>query len=682
MKIPYIPRDLSWLSFNERVFQEATDKSVPLIERIKFLGIFSSNLDEFFRVRVATLKRLSEIKKNARDFLGENPVRLLKQIYRRVRLQQKQVEMVYESIVSELAEEQIFIINENQLDNEQADFVRKYFHEYVLPTLAPVMIDTAPKFPYLSDAAIYFAVKLWKKSTGDQNLKYAVFRIPTNVLPRFIVLPKKKSDSRHIIMLDDIIRYCLKEVFAVLDIDRAEAYTIKITRDAELTMDNDLSKNILEKLEKSLKQRKKGLPVRMVYDKAMPKDLLKFIIKKMKKGTDLIPGGRYHNFKDFMKFPSVGRRDLLYHNPKPLEHHDLKKTRSIFSVIRKKDVLLCYPYQSFNHLIDWLREASIDPQVTSIKITCYRLAENSNIVHILTNAVKNGKEVTVIVELQARFDEEANIYWANQLKEEGAKVIYGVSGLKIHSKLLLISRNENNVHTQYAYIGTGNFNEDTAKLYSDIALLTAAPEVTIEISKLFNYYVNNINIAAYKRVLVAPFFMRKKFIKYIQREIDNAENGKEAYIILKLNSLVDQEMVKKLYQAGQSGVKIKMIVRGSCSIVPGIKNISDNIEIISIVDKYLEHSRVIIFCNGGHERVYISSADWMYRNLDNRSEVAVPIYDSKLIKQIKDMLNIQFHDSRKARIMDARQSNLYKPASSGNKTVRAQIATYNYLKNL
>lgn len=681
MKIPYIPRDLSWLSFNERVFQEATDKSVPLIERIKFLGIFSNNLDEFFRVRVATLKRLTEIKKNVRDFLGENPVRLLKQIYDRVKAQQKQVEAAYKALVQELAEQNIFIIDETQLDKEQSEYVRKYFYEHVLPTLAPVMIDTAPKFPYLSDAAIYLAIKIRKRRTVGNNVNYAVLRIPTNVLHRFIVFPKRKSESRHIIMLDDIIRYCLKEVFAVMDIEKADAYTIKITRDAELTMDNDLSKSILEKLEKSLKQRKKGLPVRMVYDSAMPKDLLKFITKKMKKGVDLIPGGRYHNFKDFIKFPNIGRRDLLYHNPKPLPHPDLKASRSIFTVVRKKDVLLNYPYQSFNHLIDWLREASIDSKVTAIKITCYRLAESSNIVHILTNAIKNGKQVTVVVELQARFDEEANIYWANQLKDEGAQVIYGISGLKIHSKLLLISRKEKADTVNYAYISTGNFNEDTAKLYSDLALLTANKDIANEVGKVFSYYGDSVNTGTYKHLLVAPFYMRKKFIKYINREIKNAEAGKDAYIILKLNSLVDQEMVKKLYQAGQAGVKIKLIVRGSCSIMPGIKNISDNIEIMSIVDKYLEHSRIIIFCNGGDEKIYLSSADWMYRNLDNRNEVAVPIYDPRIRKEIKALLNIQFADNIKARMIDAEQGNVYKTGAHGSKALRAQTETYSFLKN-
>ena len=589
---------------------------------------------------------------------------------------------MYESLVKELAKEKIYIIDEKQLDADHAEFVHKYFHEHVLPTLAPVMIDSAPKFPYLSDKAIYLAVKMWKKSVGQKSVKYAVLRVPTDVLPRFIVFPKlKRNESRYIILLDNVIRFCLKEVFAIFDIDEADAYTIKITRDAELDIDTDLSKSMLEKIEKSLKQRKKGDPVRLVYDNTIPKDLLQFITKKMKKGVNLIPGGRYHNFRDFIKFPSVGHRDLLYHNPRPIVHPEFDKAKSLFAVIRKRDVLLSYPYQSFNHLIDLLREASIDPKVTAIKMTLYRLAENSNIMHILTNAIKNGKSVTAMVELQARFDEEANIYWANQLKDEGAEIIYGISGLKVHCKLLLITRQEGNESVQYAYLGTGNFNENTAKLYTDLALLTTDKKITDEASKVFNFFSNNFRIGSYKHLLMAPFFMRKKLIKYIQREIKNAAAGKEAYITLKLNSLVDQEIIKKLYQASQAGVIIKMMIRGSCSLVPGVKGISENIQAYSIIDKYLEHSRVLIFCNGGDEKIYISSADWMSRNFDQRCEVAIPIYDRKIQAEIKALLDIQFRDNTKARVIDAQQSNIYKFAVSGAKKVRSQDEIYNYFKS-
>ena len=681
MKTKYIPRDISWLSFNERVFQEATDKTVPLIERMKFLGIFSSNLDEFFRVRVATLTRLVAVKKGVSEFIGEDPAKLLKQIHKKVLEQQQEVENVYHAIVKELATHKVFIVDEKNLTKDQSAFVLKYFHENVLPTLAPVMIETAPNFPYLNDKSIYFAVKLYRKGELKKGMKYALIHIPTDVLPRFVVLPRQ-GESRNIILLDNVIRFCLNELFAVLEIDSAEAYTIKLTRDAELDIDQDLSKSIVEKIEKSVKDRKKGEPVRLVYDREIPKDLLDFIIKKikLKRALSLIPGGRYHNFRDFINFPKVGNRELLYNYPAPLPHPELSKARSLFSVIKKKDILLCYPYQSFNHVIDLLREASIDPKVTSIKITLYRLAKKSSIAYILTNALKNGKSVTVVVELQARFDEEANIFWAKQLKEEGAEVIYGISGLKVHSKLLLISRMEGNDSVTYGHIGTGNFNEDTAKLYSDCTLLTSDKKITGEIAKVFNFYSNNFKIGHYDHLLVSPFFMRKKFIKYINKEIKNAEAGNEAYITLKLNSLVDNELIKKLYQASEAGVKIKLILRSNCSLIPGIKGMSENIEAISIVDKYLEHSRILIFCNGGDERIYLTSADWMYRNLDLRNEIAVPIYDKKVREKLKKIIDIQLHDNTKARILDEKQDNLYKPALPGEKKVRAQDEIYTYFK--
>src|SRR6201998_3774309 len=684
MKPKYIPRDISWLSFNERVFQEATDKTVPLIERIKFLGIFSSNLDEFFRVRVATLKRLLEVKKNAKEVMGENPRKLLKLIHKTVIEQQKKVDEVYTALVKELEDQKIFIINEKKLTQDQQSFVEKYFHEKVLPTLAPIMIDAIPKFPFLSDKAIYFAIKLSKKEKNPKGIKYALIQIPTHLLPRFIVLPKKlRSENRYIILLDDIIRFCLKEVFSVISSDEASAYTIKLTRDAELDIDQDFSKSIVEKIQASVKQRKTGDPVRLVYDREIPPDLLQFITKKIKakKSLTLIPGGRYHNFRDFMKFPNVGHSDLLYHHSSPLPHPDLQNVKSIFSVIRKKDVLLSYPYQSFNYIIDMLREASIDPKVISIKMTLYRVAENSNICMTLINALKNGKAVSVVVELQARFDEESNLYWANQLKEEGAEVIYGIAGLKVHSKLLLITRKEEKDFIDYVHIGTGNFNENTAAMYCDHSLLTSDERITEEVGKVFHFYHNNFHIGNYKHLLVSPFTMREKLVKYISREIKNAKAGKEAYITLKLNSLVDTEVVEKLYKASQAGVKIKLIIRGSCSVIPGVKGLSENIEAISIVDKCLEHARVLIFCNEGDEKIYITSADWMYRNFDLRNEIAVPIYDEKIRKDLKNILAIQFSDNTKARILDADQNNMYKFALPGAKKVRAQNEIYNYFKS-
>jgi polyphosphate kinase len=682
MKTKYIPREISWLSFNERVLQEAQDKTVPLIDRMKFLGIFSNNLDEFFRVRVATLKRMVEFKKKAKEAIGESPSKILKQIHKIVIRQQAKFEETYKEIIKGLASNNIFIVNEKQLDEEQAVFVKKYFDETVLPTLVPIMIDTSPKFPYLKDKSIYLAVKLSKKEEGSKGTKYSLIQIPTGVLSRFLVFPKKE-DKRYVILLDDVIRFCLKDVFSSFDFDKAEAYTIKLTRDAELDIDNDLSKSISEKIEKSLKQRKKGKLVRLVYDSDIPSDLLNFITKKikMKKSSNLLAGGRYHNFRDFINFPKVGSRELQYNPMKPLPHPDLAKAKSLFTVIRRKDILLSYPYQSFNHIIDLLREASIDPKVTSIKITLYRVAENSNIISALTNAIKNGKSVTVVVELQARFDEEANIFWANQLKEEGTNVIYGVPGLKVHSKLFLITRKEEKGPVDYALIGTGNFNEDTAKLYCDHSLLTADERITEEVEKVFNFFSNNFKTGNYKHLVVSPFYMRKRFAKLINHEIENAELGKEAYIILKLNALADRDLVKKLYQASNAGVKVKLIARSSCSVVPGIKNQSENIEAVSIVDKLLEHARLFVFCNDGDEKIFLSSADWMLRNFDQRNETAVPIYDNKIKKELKAILDIQLSDNIKARIIDKEQSNKYKFALAGEKKVRAQDEIYNYFKN-
>jgi len=682
MKSKYIAREISWLSFNGRVLQEAEDKTVPLIERMKFLGIFSNNLDEFFRVRVATLKRMIEFKKKAKEAIGENPSKILKQIHKIVIKQQIKFEETYKDIIKSLESHNIFFVNEKQLDEEQAAFVSKYFAETVLPTLVPVMIDTSPKFPYLKDKSIYLAVKLSKKEEGSKVIKYSLIQIPTDVLSRFFVFPKKE-DKRYVILLDDVIRFCLQDVFSIFDFDKAEAYTIKLTRDAELDIDNDLSKSISEKIEKSLKQRKKGKLVRLIYDKDIPSDLLNFITKKikMKKSSSLLPGGRYHNFRDFINFPKVGSRELQYTPIKSLLHPDLGNAKSLFKIIRRKDILLSYPYQSFNHIIDLLREASIDPKVTSIKISLYRVAENSNIVSALTNAIKNGKSVTVVVELQARFDEEANIFWANQLKEEGATVIYGVLGLKVHSKIFLITRKEEKGPVDYAHIGTGNFNEETAKIYCDHSLLTSDVRITEEVAKVFNFFSNNFKTGNYKHLVVSPFFMRKRFTKLINREIENAELGKEAYIILKLNSLVDKDIIRKLYQAGEAGVKIKLITRSNCSVVPGVKDQSENIEAISIVDKLLEHARVFVFCNDGDEKFYLSSADWMVRNFDQRNETAVPIYDNKIKKELKTILDLQLSDNTKARIIDKEQSNNYKLALAGEKKVRAQDEIYNYFKN-
>lgn len=680
-KTPYINREISWLSFNERVLQEAADASTPLIERLKFLGIFSNNRDEFYRVRVATINRLTKLGKKAISVYGDDPKELLVKLQRKVIEQQKSFEEIYQDLLIQLAKQNVFIINEKQLSLNQQQYVKTYFHDEVVSTLFPILVDEHKSFPYMKDKSGYLFVRLIANSPRKKN-KYALIEIPANSTSRFVILPAEKN-KQYIILLDDVIRFNVNEMFSVFGYTTKEAINIKLTRDAELDIDQDVSKSMLEKISKGVKDRKKGQPVRFVYDSTMSKEMLSFIMKKlgMDKKDNAIPGGRYHNFKDFIKFPTIGDKKLVYNHPHPLNHKYLLNTdQTILSVVKEKDILLHYPYHSFNHIITLLREASLDPTVESIKITFYRVADSSKIANALINAIKNGKKVTVLVELQARFDESNNIYWANKLQEEGATVIYGVPGLKVHSKLFLITTKVNGKEVKYAHIGTGNFNEKTARIYTDFSLLTADKNITDEISKVFDFYSNNFKTGEYKHLAVAPFFMRQTFVNLIDKEISNAKAGKMAYMTLKMNSLVDKDMIAKLYEASQAGVKITLIVRGICSLVTEIQGFSDNIKAYSIVDKYLEHARVFIFANSGNEKMYITSADWMSRNLDSRSEVAVPILSSEVKQQIKDIINIQLSGNTKVRILDRLQQNIYVKAKPGQKKIRVQDEIYNYLK--
>ncbi|MFO0320874.1 MAG: polyphosphate kinase 1 [Bacteroidota bacterium] len=679
-KAPFINREISWLSFNERVLQEASDKLTPLIERLKFLGIFSNNRDEFYRVRVATINRLSKLGKKARIIYGEDPKELLVQLQKKVIEQQNHFEKIYSDLLIQLAKKNVFIINEKQLNQKQALYVKDYFRNKVISTLFPILVDENKPFPYMKDKSGYLFVRLIG-NTSVKKSKYALIEIPASSSSRFVILPSERQ-KEYIILLDDVIRFNVNEIFSVFGYTAKEAINIKLTRDAELDIDQDVSKSMLEKISKSVKDRKKGLPVRFVYDNTMSREMLSFIMKKlgMDKKDNAIPGGRYHNFKDFIKFPTVGHNNLVFNHPRPLDHKYLYKiNQSILSVIRQKDILLHYPYHTFNHIITLLREASLDPTVESIKITFYRIADSSKIANALINAIKNGKKVTVLVELQARFDEENNIYWANKLQEEGATVIYGVPGLKVHSKLFLITARFAGKEIKYAHIGTGNFNENTARVYTDFSLLTADNNITSEISMIFDFYSNNFKTGTYKNLAVAPFFMRQTFINLIDKEIANAKAQKTAYMILKMNSLVDKEMIEKLYEASQAGVKITLIVRGICSLVTEIEGFSDHIKAYSIVDKYLEHARVFIFANEGDEKIYISSADWMSRNLDSRSEVAVPILSTEIKKQIRDIINIQLSGNTKVRILDRLQQNLYVKPKQNEKKIRVQDEVYQYL---
>lgn len=674
----YIPKEISWLSFNERVLQEAENKEVPLLERFKFMGIYSNNLDEYFRVRVATLKRISMFGPKSRSILGYSPKTALKKVHDIVLVQNTRFEKNYGRLLKELESHKIHIINELALNHEQSLFVQDFFHKEVRTRLMPFLIEKNSALPNLTDDAIYLAVQLTKKES--EKKKYALLEVPTAILPRFVLLPETGED-KFIIFLDDIIRFGLKEIFFIFDFDEISAYTIKLTKDAELEIADDISESYIDKISKSLQQRKLGTPVRFIYDRCIPDDLLKLMKKKLNLGVDdvIIPSNRYHNFKDFMKFPKLGQANFYYEHLTPIQHRDISQGKSILSVIKKKDIMLFFPYHPFDHFIDILREASIDTAVTSIHITLYRLARNSSVINALLNAVRNGKEVTTVVELQARFDEEANINWGNKLLEEGVKVIYGVPGLKVHSKLCLITRVKGDSTERFAAVGTGNFNEDTATVYTDHLLLTTNKKITNEVYKAFNFFSINYKKDSFYHLLLSPFFLRNKVTMMIEREIKNAREGKKAYIYMKLNNLTDAEIIEYLYKAGSAGVKIRLIVRGMLSLVPGVKNLSENIRAIGIVDRFLEHSRFMIFCNGGIEQVYISSADLMPRNLDHRIEVTCPIFDKNIKLELREIFDIQWNDNVKGRIFDESQSNKF--MECGKKKIHSQIEVFNYLKN-
>ncbi len=676
----YINREISWLSFNSRVLQEANDPNVPLMERIKFLAIFSSNLDEFFRVRVATLKRLMQLGNKSQLLIEDDPAFTLNQIQKIVAQQQLCFEEYYQAILDELHQQNMTIVNSSQLNEEQREFVLSYFHENVRPAIVPLMASQLSKFPFLDEQSVYLAIHLEKKKSSNHKAEYALVEVPIGELSRFIVLPGQEGTTT-VMLLEELVALGLPEVFSILDFKVKEVFPIKITKDAELDIEDNVTKSFVETISKSVKRRTKGQPVRLTYDSNTSEEFLKFLKKRLglSDHDTLVPERRYLNFKDFMKFPKLGPKALQYKPTPPLPHKAIQIGKSLLSTIREHDILLHYPYQSFNYMIDLLREAAIDPNVTSIRMTLYRVAEQSKIVNALSHAVKNGKTVTVLFEFRARFDEEANIYWANQLIEDGARVIYGIPELKVHAKLCLITRKERGQTVRYATIGTGNFNEDTARLYSDHTLFTADKRLTSEVKAVFDFLKTNYKLSTYKHLIVSPFFMRDQYKELILREIKHAEAGKEAYILVKLNSLMDQGMVDLLYNASQNGVSIRLIVRGICSIIPGIPGLSENIEAISIVDKFLEHSRIFIFCNGGKEKYYISSADWMTRNLDHRVEVSCPIYDKQLQQELRQYFEIQWSDTVKARLLDETQTNQYRHIPDVP-PVRSQEAIYEFLK--
>lgn len=688
----YIDREKSWLAFNARVLQEAADESVPLLDRLRFLGIFSNNLDEFFRVRFAAIRRLSLTGETGEKVLGGiSAQKLLKQITEIVIIQQTESLRVLEIIEQKLEKEGIIIINETQLKDEHKDFVHDFFIQKVSPELVTIILNDLAEFPLLKDTAGYLAIKLVMKNDEKpkilglvkpkKEVRYAIIEIPKNI-NRIVVLPSN-DDKQYLMLLDDVIRYNLSSIFNIFDYESISAHMIKITRDAQLDIDSDMSKSMMEKIASSVKDRRVGEPVRFVYDTNIGKDTLSFFLSHMNidSSDSIIPGGRYHNRRDYMDFPNLGRYDLLYQQKAPLPIEGLSLEGSILTRIAKKDHLISAPYQSYAYLIKFLREAALDPKVSAIKITLYRLAKNSQIISSLINAAKNGKRVVVQIELQARFDEANNISYAEQMQQEGIELIFGLKGLKVHSKICLVERIQDGKLKRYGFISTGNFNESTARVYTDVTLLTSHQQILKDVSKIFEFFDINYRLHRYKHLIVSPHYSRARLCKLIDREILNAQAGNTAFISLKMNSLSDFAMIDKLYDASNAGVKIRLQIRGICSLIPGVKGMSENIEAISIVDNYLEHSRIFIFGNNNNPEVFISSADFMTRNLDGRVEVTCPIYDDEIKKQLIDNFNVGWKGNVKARFHSEKLDNKYRVRKDSEPIFRAQQETYNYYKS-
>jgi polyphosphate kinase len=671
----FVPRELSWLSFNARVLQESANPEVPVIERLRYLGIFSNNLDEFFRVRVAEVRRLASVvtASNMQQYQD-----LLAEIQEGVAELQQEFDKNYTIVLKELAKRRIFIVNEEQLDEGQAEFVREYFRTTVLPELEPILLTEARAFGHLTDESIYLAVDI--KSGEDYS--YALVEVPTDRLDRFVQIPKKKGKAGKVfIVLENIIRFCMPEVFrGVIPVDKSAAYTIKFSRDAEIELDPSISASLIEKMERSLKARRRAEAVRFVYDSALPQRFLDYLVKRFNLGKydSLIGGGRYHNSKDFMSFPNLGPKYLEFKPLPPVRIERLDQDGNIFERIREKDVFLYYPYHPFDYVTDLLKTAALDPGVRSIKICLYRVSKKSQVCDALVNAVLNGKSVLAVVELQARFDEEANITWAQQLAEAGVEVMFGVPGLKVHSKLLLIERAEHGERRLYSHIGTGNFNEKTARVYTDFSLLTCNQQIGKDVRNVFDFLRYNYKRPTFKHLLVSPHSTRSGIGELIDREIANARAGYRASMTLKCNNLVDRETVMKLYEASEAGVEVRLILRGMCSLLPSVKGLSDNIQGISIVDRFLEHPRVYAFYNRGNPDYLIGSADLMTRNLDYRVEVLCPLLDEDAKKMVQDILDLQWHDNVKSRIIDQDQVNKMVPRKSGAR-IRSQEAIHTYL---
>ncbi len=678
--IPYIHRDISWLAFNYRVLQEAKDPSVPLFERMKFLAIYSSNLDEFFKVRVANHRSLLRTGKKTRAALDFEPSDILEKILKIVNAQQEEFSKIFEKqIVPALKKIGINILRRKMLNEDQIEFIESYFNDNMLPFVQPVLLVEDKIKPFLNTGSLYLAMHLQDKSNKKDNPQYALVKIPSDHLPRFIELSPQVEGQHDIIVLDDIVRHNVRLLFPGYEI--LDTYSIKLTRDAELYIDDEYSGDLISKIKKSLNKRNVGIASRMVHDRSVPNGMLEYLSKVFELSQyDKLPEGRYHNNADFFKFSNFGN-DLYSDKPQPaLKIPELEDANSIFDKILKRDYIVHVPYQSYESVIKFFEDAALDPNVTHIKIIQYRVAKKSRIMDALRLAVKNGKQVTAFVEIKARFDEEANLIWGEKLEKAGVTVHYSMPGLKVHSKMAIVRRIEENKAILYTYLSTGNFHEDTAKIYSDMGIFTANAKLTSEAARVFNYLETKVKpTKPFKHFGVGQFNLKPMLIDLIKNEIKNAENGKRAKIVLKMNSIHDEEMIGYLYEASQKGVEVKMIIRGICSLVPGIKNVSTNIEAISIVDRYLEHARIFMFHNSGDERIYLSSADWMVRNLHRRIETMFPILDKKLQGVIKDLLNIQMMDNVKARYIHIKDNNLYRKDTT-DLPVRSQVETYYYMK--
>jgi len=685
--VEFFNRELSWLSFNYRVLQEANDKSVPLLERLKFLAIYSSNLDEFFRVRVASLRSLLVLKSKSQKKLRFDPQSLLDEIKLRVSEHQEEFGKIYrEKIIPELNKNKVFIIDEKTATEEQVKYLESFFTEKILREINSFYLDREKEAAFLHNKSIYLAVCLSLKENlssengeESENYKYALVEIPTDRFGRFITLPEKDG-KKYVIFLDDVIRLFLEKIFPGYII--TSNYSVKLTRDAELYIDDEFSGNLLQKIKKGLAKRSTGVPSRFLFDKSMPKPFQKVLRAEMDlKKDDLMEGGRYHNYNDFFSFPDFGLDKLKYKPMLPAICNAIESEKNIFEAITKKDIFLSFPYQSYKYVIQFLDEAAADPDVKSIKITLYRVASDSLVLKSLVRAVKNGKDVTAFVEVKARFDEETNFSSAEYLQEAGVKVHFSFPGLKVHSKLCLVERVEENKTHYYTYLATGNFNEKTAGIYCDHALFTKYYEIGQEAQAVFDFLTTKNDEQEFRHLLVASFNMRKAFNDLIDKEISNAAEGKEAKITIKLNSLEDRKIIKRLYQASQAGVQIRIIVRGICCLVPGLKDVSENIKVTSVVDRYLEHARIYVFHNGGNKLVYIASADWMRRNLSRRIEVGFQIYDDDIKEFILEVVKIQETDNVKSRIIDEMQSNQY-VKSNPDKPVRSQYKLYEFIKSM